>query len=89
MSVLKISPNIFKGKKSEIEVKEFFSRFSNDVIARVAFGIRVNSLEDPENDFYLIGKTVTSFRVVQILKLILAKILPILAKVANDFVYTQ
>jgi cytochrome P450 family 9 len=35
-----------------IEFKSAFTRFSNDVIATVAFGYEVNAIDDPENIFY-------------------------------------
>ncbi|XP_060523176.1 uncharacterized protein LOC132700075 [Cylas formicarius] len=44
----------------DVEVKDAFSRFSNDVIASMAFGVEVNSLAEPNNEFYLMGKQLTS-----------------------------
>ncbi|KAJ8973166.1 hypothetical protein NQ317_007507 [Molorchus minor] len=43
------------------EMKNVFTRFTNDVIATAAFGISVNSLEKPNNEFYLMGKEATDF----------------------------
>ena len=40
-------------------MKNLFTRFTNDAIASAAFGIEVNSLKDPKNEFYLMGKDVT------------------------------
>nr|WCC58103.1 cytochrome P450 [Pharsalia antennata] len=52
-------------KKNEgvvtIEFKDTFSRFTNDVIATTAFGIQVDSLGQPKNHFYLMGKEATDF----------------------------
>lgn len=45
----------------ELELKDSFTRFANDVIANCAFGITVDSLKEPENDFYMNGKEATSF----------------------------
>ncbi|CAG9762960.1 unnamed protein product [Ceutorhynchus assimilis] len=45
----------------EIEMKDTFTRYTNDVIATTAFGLKVDSLENPENDFYMMGKRVTNF----------------------------
>ncbi|CAG9860809.1 unnamed protein product [Phyllotreta striolata] len=45
----------------EVEMKDVFSRYTNDVIASTAFGIEVNSLKEPNNDFYRMGKKATSF----------------------------
>uniref|UniRef100_A0A182PZA2 Uncharacterized protein n=1 Tax=Anopheles epiroticus TaxID=199890 RepID=A0A182PZA2_9DIPT len=47
--------------KQEHEMKDIFSRFANDVIASIAFGIRVNSFSDRENDFYTRGKKLLDF----------------------------
>uniref|UniRef100_V5GR19 Cytochrome P450 9e2 n=1 Tax=Anoplophora glabripennis TaxID=217634 RepID=V5GR19_ANOGL len=52
-------------KKNEdvltIEFKDTFTRFTNDVIATTAFGIQVDSLGQPKNHFYLMGKEATDF----------------------------
>uniref|UniRef100_A0A6P7F9N3 Cytochrome P450 9e2-like isoform X2 n=1 Tax=Diabrotica virgifera virgifera TaxID=50390 RepID=A0A6P7F9N3_DIAVI len=45
----------------EIEMKDAFTRFTNDVIATTAFGLEVDSLRKPENEFYLMGKEATDF----------------------------
>ncbi|KAL5280710.1 hypothetical protein ACFFRR_004616 [Megaselia abdita] len=45
----------------DVNLKEFFSRFANDVIASTAFGFKINSLEDKDNEFYKMGKEVTVF----------------------------
>ncbi|KAL1509574.1 hypothetical protein ABEB36_004286 [Hypothenemus hampei] len=45
----------------ELEIKDTFSRFTNDVIATSAFGLKVDSLEEPNNTFYTMGKDVTNF----------------------------
>ncbi|KAJ8916092.1 hypothetical protein NQ315_004458 [Exocentrus adspersus] len=44
-----------------IELKDTFTRFTNDMIASTAFGIKVDSLAEPNNPFYLKGKDVTDF----------------------------
>uniref|UniRef100_A0A6E8W4R8 Cytochrome P450 n=1 Tax=Anopheles coluzzii TaxID=1518534 RepID=A0A6E8W4R8_ANOCL len=45
----------------EFEVKNLFIRFTNDVIASCAFGVRINSFRDKENVFYRYGKDITNF----------------------------
>nr|AGF69215.1 cytochrome P450 CYP9Z20v3 [Dendroctonus valens] len=45
----------------EIEMKDTYSRFTNDVIATTAFGIKVDSLEETDNVFYSMGKDLTNF----------------------------
>ncbi|EFA09142.1 cytochrome P450 9D4 [Tribolium castaneum] len=66
----------FQDKKQDVEVKDIFSRFTNDIIATVAFGIQINSLEERNNAFYLNGKSVTSFNGKQLLKFFVAQLAP-------------
>lgn len=58
------------------DMKDLFTRFTNDVIATTAFGIKVNSLENRENEFYTMGKRVTTFSVILMLKVLLIYLLP-------------
>ncbi|KAF5288521.1 hypothetical protein FQA39_LY15389 [Lamprigera yunnana] len=53
----------FQSQKGEIvvELKDTFTRFTNDIIATSAFGIQCNSLKDRNNKFYLMGKEATDF----------------------------
>lgn len=51
-----------------VEMKDLFTRFANDVIATCAFGIQVNSLKDPENEFFVMGRDVTNFSGLRSLK---------------------
>ncbi|KAJ8928365.1 hypothetical protein NQ314_019096 [Rhamnusium bicolor] len=56
--------NLFALKDEEIvtlEMKGLFTRFTNDAIATTAFGVKVDSLAEPNNEFYLMGKEVTTF----------------------------
>lgn len=46
---------------TEVEMKDVFTRYGNDVIASVAFGIKVDSLKNRTNEFYLMGKDATNF----------------------------
>lgn len=41
--------------KYHVEIKEFYARYANDVIASCAFGLKINSLEDKRNTFFLTG----------------------------------
>ncbi|XP_072396671.1 cytochrome P450 9e2-like [Diabrotica undecimpunctata] len=64
----------------ELELKETFTRFTNDVIATTAFGIKVNSLDDPDNEFYLMGREVSNFTgTLKMLKFMIAAAFPRLA----------
>uniref|UniRef100_A0A1A9UNC7 Cytochrome P450 n=1 Tax=Glossina austeni TaxID=7395 RepID=A0A1A9UNC7_GLOAU len=44
----------------EVDVTNFATRYSNDVIASTAFGLEINSFVDNDNEFYLMGKKVTT-----------------------------
>ncbi|XP_059610426.1 probable cytochrome P450 9f2 [Phlebotomus argentipes] len=50
-----------EGKPILTDLKDLFTRFTNDVIATCAFGIKVDSRKDRENEFYLYGKKFTDF----------------------------
>lgn len=52
----------------EIEIKEMFTRYTNDVIASTAFGFKSNSFENRENEFFMMGKKATNFSGWQFLK---------------------
>lgn len=43
------------------EMKELFGKYSNDVISSVAFGYKIDTFVDPNNDFYLAGKKFAGF----------------------------
>jgi hypothetical protein len=42
-----------------VELKDFYTRYTNDVIATAAFGIGVDSLKQPTNEFYMMGQDLT------------------------------
>ncbi|XP_003423800.1 cytochrome P450 9e2-like [Nasonia vitripennis] len=47
--------------EENIDMKDAFTRYTSDVIATCAFGIEVDSLKDPNNEFYLHGRRSTDF----------------------------
>ncbi|KAH8401474.1 hypothetical protein KR009_005747, partial [Drosophila setifemur] len=65
---------------SELELKDFFTRYTNDVIATAAFGIQVNSFKDPNNEFFYIGQRILDFTLWGGLKVLLYILLPKLMK---------
>lgn len=68
------------GEQINVEMKDLFSRYTNDVIASCAFGIKINSLTDPNNEFYVKGKTIMDFSgIKKIAKMIIMNKLPALA----------
>ncbi|XP_069676325.1 cytochrome P450 9e2-like isoform X1 [Periplaneta americana] len=47
------------GKLLVVEMRDIFTRFANDIIATAAFGISVDSLTNPKNDFYMMGSDIS------------------------------
>lgn len=68
-------------KDITLEMKDFFSRIANDIIATSAFGIQTNSIKDRDNEFYEMGKEVTNFSGIQALKILGFGAFPKLMKV--------
>lgn len=74
----------FKNKKSkvlELEMRDTLRRFTNDVIASAAYGIKIHSLEDKKNDFFLMGEEATNFGGLRSLTFVLYALSPTLCKV--------
>jgi len=66
-----------------MQTKDVFTRYTNDVIATCAFGIKVDSMRNPENEFYVYGKEATTFNTISIIKLYTFRSLPWLARLIN------
>lgn len=48
------------GNILEIEARDLFSRYANDVIATASFGIKCDSLSEKNNAFYTMGRKITN-----------------------------
>ncbi|XP_012541379.2 cytochrome P450 9e2-like [Monomorium pharaonis] len=70
-------------EKRIIQTKDVFTRYTNDVIATCAFGINVDSMKNPENEFYVYGKEATTFDNIALIKLYIFGSLPFLARLIN------
>ncbi|KAK1117067.1 hypothetical protein K0M31_016990 [Melipona bicolor] len=69
---------------SAVELKDIFTRYGNDVIATAAFGIDVNSLKDPDNEFYERGVDASSFGgTLRLIKFLLFRLSPRLTRAAG------
>ncbi|XP_012347836.1 cytochrome P450 9e2-like isoform X3 [Apis florea] len=69
---------------SSIEAKDAFTRYTNDVIATVAFGISVNSMENRDNEFYTKGADATNFGgIFRLFKFMLFRMNPRLTRMAG------
>ena len=64
------------------EMKDIFTKYTNDVIATCAFGINVNSMKDPKNNFYVMGREAADLEIIT-LKIFFISELPWLAKLLN------
>ncbi|XP_066992166.2 cytochrome P450 9e2 [Anabrus simplex] len=64
------------GKPFVVEMKDLFTRYTTDVIGTAAFGININSLKVKDNDFYRMGKQITSFSNIRMLKMVGFLIIP-------------
>ncbi|EFN83828.1 Cytochrome P450 9e2, partial [Harpegnathos saltator] len=65
--------------KSDVDMKDAFVKFTNDVIATCAFGIKIDSMRNPTNKFLSYGKYVTSFEGIRAIKFLTFKSFPKLA----------
>jgi cytochrome P450 family 9 len=85
--------NHFKGKKQiTVEMKEVFSKFANDVIATTAFGITIDSMDNPDNEFFKMGSQFTNLGFFTTVKLFIMQLAPRLANVSgfrgDDLIWT-
>ncbi|XP_055679448.1 probable cytochrome P450 9f2 [Lutzomyia longipalpis] len=66
------------------EAKEVYSRFATDVIGTCAFGIKVDSLKDKENDFYKTAQKMFNFsNILVLIKFVLFRLVPMVMKFFN------
>lgn len=69
-----------KGEKIDLEMKDFFSRTLLDSIASCAFGLKVDSFAQPENEFFLNSKIAVNLSTAkQFFKIVLMSTLPSIA----------
>ncbi|KAK4873606.1 hypothetical protein RN001_012966 [Aquatica leii] len=68
---------------TEVEIKETISRYTNDVIASIAFGVECNSFANPNDTFYLMGKKAMSMSFLKIITLLMYSISPFLIKLVK------
>lgn len=69
----------------DVELKDIFTRYTNDVIAANIFGVQVDSLRDRDNEFYRNGKAFATIDGVAVFKLFLYGIFTTPMKVKRDF----
>nr|XP_012145775.1 PREDICTED: cytochrome P450 9e2-like isoform X1 [Megachile rotundata]XP_012145776.1 PREDICTED: cytochrome P450 9e2-like isoform X1 [Megachile rotundata]XP_012145777.1 PREDICTED: cytochrome P450 9e2-like isoform X1 [Megachile rotundata] len=66
-----------------IDLKDVFTRYTNDVIATCAFGFNVDSMADRENTFYMYGRDATNPTTKQFLSFFLIRSFPKLCELLN------
>ncbi|XP_012533028.1 cytochrome P450 9e2 [Monomorium pharaonis] len=66
--------------KNVMEMKNSCTRYTNDVIATCAFGIGVDSMKNPNNEFYIYGKEATSFSVLRTIKFYIIRSMPLVSR---------
>ncbi|CAK9816950.1 Cytochrome P450 9e2 [Anthophora quadrimaculata] len=59
-----------------LELKDTFTRCTNDAIASCAFGITIDSMTDRENIFYVMGRKANNFDKFAMFKFLIARYLP-------------
>ncbi|XP_069676206.1 cytochrome P450 9e2-like [Periplaneta americana] len=72
-----------EGDMLVVELKDLFTRYTNDVIATSAFGIGCDSLNKPKNEFYEMMKDLTNFGGVRALIVFAFMFSPKLVKMLN------
>lgn len=65
---------------NEINSKDSFTRYANDTIATCAFGISVDSMANPTNDFYTLGREATNFEGLKSLRFLMVQNFPMISK---------
>ena len=76
-------------QSKEFELKDAFSKYTNDVIATCAFGIDVNSMKNPKNTFYVYGRQATNFGISQALRFFAARKFPWLCRLLSIKILKQ
>lgn len=75
---------------ADCEMKELFTKYANDVISSTAFGYKINTFEDPNNEFYLSGKKFAEFASVKaIFRVVTILMLPKVASFFNISIIDQ
>ncbi|XP_072749238.1 cytochrome P450 9e2-like [Anoplolepis gracilipes] len=70
-------------EKRDMDMKDTFTKYTNDVIATCAFGIKIDSMTNPTNKFYIYGKEATSFFGTRTLKFIFLRTFSTLGRILN------
>ncbi|KAJ8934436.1 hypothetical protein NQ318_017137 [Aromia moschata] len=72
-----------------VEIKEILARYTTDVIGCCAFGLECNCMRDPDAEFRMMGKRAFTQTVGDVLKMIVIRSFPSLAKLLNFGVFSN
>lgn len=72
---------LMRNVNKEFELKDLFGRIGNDVMATCAFGLSVDSLDNPKNEFYKRAKEMSNFAGFTAIKMLLSNTYPKIMKV--------
>lgn len=60
----------------DVELKDIFSRYANDIIATTAFGVECDSLTQQDNEFYHMGKAINNITGFDAIKFFMFTVFP-------------
>ncbi|XP_023288980.1 cytochrome P450 9e2-like [Orussus abietinus] len=67
----------------EVDMKTILTKYTNDVIASCAFGIDIDTMKNPKNDFYVLGRKATSLEGLVLVKILLMRTFPGLCRLLD------
>lgn len=70
-------------EKRAMKLRNALGWYSNDVIVSCVFGIKIDSMRYPDNDFYMYGKMATNFNMYSLMKILLMQHAPTLTYLLN------
>lgn len=62
------------------DMQNLFRRYTNDVVATTSFGIAVDSLKNPDNEFYKLGRSSLNFTTWVSLKMLIGRNFPTISR---------
>ncbi|XP_011303481.1 cytochrome P450 9e2-like [Fopius arisanus] len=72
-----------RDKPLEVNSKDAFTRYTNDTIATCAFGIKIDSIRNRNNEFYVLGRRATNFEGLRSVKFFAVRSFPRLTRLLN------
>ncbi|XP_076301541.1 uncharacterized protein LOC143219416 [Lasioglossum baleicum] len=80
-----ISQDSKKGRAWDMQ--DLFRRYANDVVATTSFGIAVDSLKDPDNEFYKLGRESLNFSTWVSLKMMMGRNFPTISRLLGITIF--